>query len=84
VAGRHSGGVAWTLDEGRCGFLCDIRSERTLAETILNAMNQPDQNRALVTRAFVFAREHFNQDLAVNANETILRELVTGSLKPLK
>ena len=78
VAGRHSGGVPWTLDAGRCGYLCDIRDERALAETILNALNQPDQNRALVKRAFTYARERFNQELAVSANETILRELVAS------
>lgn len=77
VAGRHSGGVPWTLDDGRCGYLCDIRDEGALAETILNAMNQPDQRRALVSRAFNFARDRFNQERAVSANEKILREMLT-------
>jgi glycosyltransferase involved in cell wall biosynthesis len=79
VAGRNSGGVAWTLDDGRCGFLCDIRDPRELAETILQAMAQPDQNQSLVQRAFDFARKHFSGELVVNANEAILQQLLTAS-----
>ena len=79
VAGRNSGGVAWTLDDGRCGFLCDIRDPRVLAETILQAMAQPDQNQSLVQRAFDFARKHFSGELVVNANEAILQQLLTAS-----
>ena len=32
IGGSHSGAVAWTLEEGRCGFLCDVRDERSLAQ----------------------------------------------------
>jgi glycosyltransferase involved in cell wall biosynthesis len=75
IAGRDSGGVAWTLDEGRCGFLCDIRDERALAETMLNAQQQPDGNRALVARAWASAKQRFNLGQTVTANEAILKQL---------
>jgi glycosyltransferase involved in cell wall biosynthesis len=84
VAGRNSGGVAWTLDDGRCGFLCDIRDPRALAETMLQAMTQPDQNRALVQRALDFARKHFSEEVVVNANEAILRQLLTAEARTPK
>jgi hypothetical protein len=48
-----------------------------LAETILQAMAQPDQNRSLVRRAFDFARKHFSEEVVVTANESILQQLLT-------
>ncbi|MFA6175281.1 MAG: glycosyltransferase family 4 protein, partial [Phycisphaerae bacterium] len=39
IGGSQSGAVPWTLDEGRCGFLCDVRDEMLLAQTILKAIN---------------------------------------------
>ena len=84
IGGRDSGAVPWTLEEGRSGYLCDVRDERALAETILEALDHPDRNQALVKHAWESARRRFNNEQAVQANETILRELVTGWLKPLK
>jgi glycosyltransferase involved in cell wall biosynthesis len=81
IAGRNSGGVAWTLDEGRCGFLCDIRDERALVKTMIEALCQPDGNRALVERAWDFAKRRFNLELAVITNEHILKKLSAQSRK---
>jgi glycosyltransferase involved in cell wall biosynthesis len=78
VAGRRSGGVAWTLEEGRSGYLCDVRDERALAETIVEALEQPERNRDMVKHAWESARTRFNQEQAVNANEAILRELLAA------
>jgi len=82
IAGRASGGVAWTLDEGRCGFLCDIRDGRALAETMFEAMRQPDGNRALMERAWASARQRFNLEQTVAANEAILQQLCAENRKP--
>ncbi len=84
IGGRNSGAVPWTLEEGRSGYLCDVRDERALAKTIVEALEQPDCNRVLVKRAWESAKKRFNQEQAVNANEAILRELAAGQLKPLK
>jgi glycosyltransferase involved in cell wall biosynthesis len=75
IGGKDSGAVPWTLEEGRCGFLCDIRNEVVLADTMIRAMRQPDGNRALVERAWDSAKLRFNLELAVTANEDIMRQL---------
>src|ERR1039457_1034981 len=77
IAGRDSGGVAWTLDEGRCGFLCDIRDEHAVAKTMIEVLSQPDGNRALIERAWDSTKQRFNQELAVTGNENILKQLAT-------
>lgn len=81
IAGRHSGAVAWTLGEGRDGFLCDIRDERVLAEKIIAVRNQPDGHRALIERAWASAKSRFNLDQAVIANEAILQQLCDARRK---
>ena len=41
VGGRRSGGVPWTLDEGRCGLLVDVRDPGAIAEGILRLFADP-------------------------------------------
>jgi glycosyltransferase involved in cell wall biosynthesis len=81
IGGNNSGAVPWTLEEGRCGFLCDIRNEGVLADTMIRAMRQPDGNRALVERAWDSAKQRFNLELAVNANEDLLKQLSAQNRK---
>jgi len=38
VGGRDSGAIPWLLDEGRAGFLCDVRSPADLADTMARAL----------------------------------------------
>ena len=76
IGGNRSGAVPWTLDEGRCGFLCDVRNPSALAEAMLQAMRQPDGNRALVERAWDSVKQRFNLERAVNANEEVLKQLL--------
>ena len=83
IGGKDSGAVPWTLGEGRCGFLCDIRDERALAKTMIEALRQPDNNRALVERAWDFVRQRFRLETAVAAYETILKELCADNRKIL-
>jgi glycosyltransferase involved in cell wall biosynthesis len=76
IGGRHSGAVSWTLEEGRSGYLCDVHDERALVKTIIEALEQPDRNRNLVKHAWESAKMRFSQELVVNANEAILRQLL--------
>jgi glycosyltransferase involved in cell wall biosynthesis len=79
IGGSHSGAVPWTLDDGRSGYLCDVRHPRALAETILRAITAPDGNQALVEYAWASARRRFNQEQAVTGNEAILTQLCGAS-----
>ncbi|HUC84398.1 MAG TPA: glycosyltransferase family 4 protein [Candidatus Acidoferrales bacterium] len=75
IGGLHSGAVPWTLEDGRSGYLCDVRHPRALAETILQAVRAPDGNQALVEHAWASAARRFNQEQAVTGNEAILQQL---------
>ena len=76
IGGEKSGAVPWTLDNGACGFLCNVRNENILAETMLRAMRQPDQNRALISRAWKSAKDRFDLEQIATSNENILKQLL--------
>lgn len=75
VGGEKSGAVAWTLEDGNCGYLCNVRNEAALADTITKTMRAADQNRALVSRAWSSAKKRFNIERVAAANEEILKQL---------
>ncbi|HEX3624861.1 MAG TPA: glycosyltransferase family 4 protein [Verrucomicrobiae bacterium] len=76
IGGEKSGAVPWTLDYGACGYLCDVRDEHALAETMLKAMREPDQNRSLAGRAWKSAKDRFDIEKIATANEDILKQLL--------
>jgi glycosyltransferase involved in cell wall biosynthesis len=82
IGGARSGAVPWTLDEGRSGYLCDVRSPRGLAETILRALRAPDGNQAMVEYAWASARRRFNEEQTVAANEAVLQALCAARAQP--
>jgi L-malate glycosyltransferase len=79
IAGEKSGAVPWTLDNGACGFLCNVRDEKALAETMLKAMRDPDQNRMLASHAWKSAKDRFDLEQIAASNENILKQLSAGS-----
>jgi glycosyltransferase involved in cell wall biosynthesis len=41
IGGQGSGAIPWTLDEGRCGLLVDVRDPGAIAERILRLFANP-------------------------------------------
>ncbi|HTV39361.1 MAG TPA: glycosyltransferase family 4 protein [Candidatus Sulfotelmatobacter sp.] len=76
IGGEKSGAVPWTLENGRCGFLCNTRDENALTEAILRAMRDPDQNRALISYAWKSAKDRFDLEQTAVSNENILKQLL--------
>jgi L-malate glycosyltransferase len=54
IGGQRSGGIPWTLDEGRCGLLVDVRDPGAIAEGILRLFANP----GLATELGQAARNH--------------------------
>jgi glycosyltransferase involved in cell wall biosynthesis len=76
IGGRNSGAVPWTLEDGRSGFLCDIRDVMDLARTIELARSQKeDEKRDMKLHAWNYVSEKFRIEDAAKANEHILTNL---------
>jgi glycosyltransferase involved in cell wall biosynthesis len=41
IGGQRSGAIPWTLDEGRCGLLVDVRDPGAIAEGVLRVFADP-------------------------------------------
>ena len=65
VAGRRSGGVPWTLDEGRCGLLVDVRDPGAIADGILRLFANPGLATQLGQAARSRAVTTFSADAVV-------------------
>jgi L-malate glycosyltransferase len=65
VGGHHSGGVPWTLDEGRCGLLVDVRDPGAIAEGILRLFADPELATELGQAAKSRAVTTFSSDAVV-------------------
>jgi glycosyltransferase involved in cell wall biosynthesis len=76
IGGRYSGAVPWTLEDGRSGFLCDVRDVSDLARTIVRARSQKeDEKRDMKLHAWNYVSEKFRIEDTAKANEQILMEL---------
>jgi glycosyltransferase involved in cell wall biosynthesis len=65
VGGRRSGGVPWTLDEGRCGLLADVRDPGAIADGILRLFADPGLSTQLGQAARSRAVTTFGADAVV-------------------
>jgi|SRR5579872_72746 len=45
VAGENAGGVPWVLDEGRAGFLTDVRDPHKIAQAMLTCIREVGERR---------------------------------------
>ena len=52
VAGRDSGAVRWVLDEGRAGFLTDVKDPNAIAESLLACIEREEDRERRRRNAF--------------------------------
>jgi glycosyltransferase involved in cell wall biosynthesis len=65
IAGRNSGGVAWTLDEGRAGMLVDVERPAEIAEAMRALIMDRTVADAMIAHGRLFIREHFSPEAAL-------------------
>jgi glycosyltransferase involved in cell wall biosynthesis len=52
IGGVNSGGVPWVLDEGRAGFLADVRDPENIAQSLRNCIEQPKDREQMARAAY--------------------------------
>jgi glycosyltransferase involved in cell wall biosynthesis len=63
VAGINVGGVPWVLDEGRAGYLTDMRDPQKIFETLLICIEEKQMRHEKQRQAFVRVTNSFSPDL---------------------
>jgi len=71
IAGKHGGGVPYTLDHGKAGLLVDVRSSRALAQAMLSLANSPEMRKDLGQAARKYAIKHYSIDHVTNLYENV-------------
>jgi glycosyltransferase involved in cell wall biosynthesis len=77
MGGRRSGGVAWTLFEGRAGYLTDIRRPDILAKTISDALGpNREKTAALALEGQRLASVRYSGEVVAARYESVYSRLV--------
>lgn len=77
IAGRRSGGVPWTLDDGRAGVLVDITRPDEIASAMLELAQDPQLRHDWGEKGRKLAEERFHIRSVADAYEPIYAELAT-------
>lgn len=70
IAGRDSGGVPWTLDEGRAGVLVDVKSSDHIAQAMLSLATDRSQRLSWGHKGRQFAEQRFHIGAVADAWES--------------
>lgn len=71
IAGKHSGGVPYTLGYGKAGLLVDVRNPLKLAQAMLSMAGSSELRDGLGKAAYEYARLHYDIEIVVKAYERI-------------
>ena len=77
IAGRSSGGVPWTLDEGRAGLLVDVENPSEIARAMLELIENAHKREEWGAKGRRFAQERFHIAAVADAWQTQYKELET-------
>lgn len=75
IAGRRSGGVPWTLDEGRAGVLVDVTKPAEIAQAMLGLAEDAREREAWGAKGHRFAQQRFHIAAVADAWQAQYSEL---------
>lgn len=75
VAGENSGGVPWTLDDGRAGSLVDVRDPRAMAQGLLQVLKNPALQEALASKAMDRVQSMYSPEVVADHYTQLYRAL---------
>lgn len=76
IGGTHSGGVPFTLENGKAGLLVDVRSPQEVAQAMLRLAKDPETRLALGKSAYESAWRRFRIESVVDAYEETYDEVL--------
>jgi glycosyltransferase involved in cell wall biosynthesis len=77
LGGQASGGVPWTLDEGRAGALTDVRDAEQMARSLEELALHPAKRSHLARAGWEHAHRYFREETMVDAYLRAYQEVLT-------
>ena len=78
IASVDAGGVPWVLDEGRAGFLTDVRQPKRIAESLLECITEPEVRKRKQESAYARILRIFSPDSVAEQYEKLFRRVLAA------
>ena len=75
IGGKNSGGVPWTLDDGRAGVLVDVNRPAEIAQAMMELSSSPDAIHEWGRKGKELAQKRFHISVIADAYEQIYEQL---------
>ena len=79
IAGRNSGGVAWTLDDGRAGLLVDVERPAEIADAMRTLMLDRARAEASIAHGRCIIRERYSPVAVLQQHLTFYADILKAS-----
>ena len=79
IAGKASGAVPWTLDDGRAGCLVDVTNPAAVARAMADMVESPGLVMELGARGRALAERRFHIRSVADSYEQIYDELIQAA-----
>lgn len=79
IAGKHSGGVPWTLDNGNAGILVDITKPDEIAQAMLKLASNSAERQRIGQVGQTQARQRFHIRVVTDAYLQAYQDILAGS-----
>jgi glycosyltransferase involved in cell wall biosynthesis len=76
IGGKHSGGVPYTLEGGRCGKLVDVENPNEIAEAMIELAVDPNERRRLGHAGRESARRRFRISSVADQYESVYKRVL--------
>ena len=79
IAGRNSGGVAWTLDDGRAGLLVDVERPAEIADAMRTLMLDRSGAEASIAHGRTIIRERYSPAAVLQQHLALYADILNTS-----
>lgn len=80
IGGRDSGGVAWTLDDGKAGLLVDVTSSQEVLRGMVRLQEDSELRASLISRGQALVSERYSAEAVTNAYVDSYEEAISSFL----
>ena len=78
VAGNDAGGVPWVLDEGRAGFLTDVKDPKKITQAMLTCLRNLEECKQKQKNAYKRVLSLFSPDSVAEQYEKIYEKVLSS------
>ena len=79
IAGKYSGGVPWTLDNGNAGIMVDVSKPEEIANAMLDLVTDTDKRKQIGLAGLEQAKKSFHISVVTDAYLNAYHKILSGT-----